>query len=95
MGYLRTSKADNDTKLGIPLSTSILHMLTKIVSVVINKSAVNDVRVTSCSADFDQKYGFTGNMTKVAVFARVNFRMFSDVELCSETKQPQIFLLKS
>ena len=45
-------------KLAIPLRATIPHLVT--YDPGHNKSAVSDVRVTSCFADFDQQNGFTG-----------------------------------
>ena len=47
-------------KLAIPLRATIPHLVSKNWDPGHNKSAVSDVRVTSCFADFDQQNGFTG-----------------------------------
>ena len=47
-------------KLAIPLRTTIPLLVSKNYDPGHNRSAVSDVRVTSCFADFDQQNGFTG-----------------------------------
>ena len=47
-------------KLAIPLRATILHIVSKNYDPGHNRSAVSDVRVTSCFADFDQRNGFKG-----------------------------------
>ena len=47
-------------KLAIPLRATIPHLVSKNYDPGHNRSAVSDVRVTSCFADFDQQNGFTG-----------------------------------
>ena len=46
---------DINTKLAVPSGTSILHILTKQKFRTYHKSAGNDIKVTSCSIDFDAK----------------------------------------
>ena len=47
-------------KLAIPLRATIPHIVSKNYDPGHNRSAVSDVRVTSCFADFDQQNGFAG-----------------------------------
>ena len=65
------------------LSAQQLHTLCQKNSVPgHNRSAVSDVRVMSCSADFDQQKGLTGNATKGAVLkSTINCLIWYDVEL--------------
>ena len=51
------------TKLLEPLPTSILRMLTKGKFRTYDKSAVNDVRVTSCSAILGKNKGFRESLS--------------------------------
>ena len=46
---------DIGTKLSVPSDKSILHILTKTKFRTYHRLAGNDVRVTSCSIDFDAK----------------------------------------
>ena len=52
--------ARSAAKFCIPLRASIPHTLVKKIDRGPDRSAVSDVRVTSCFADFDQKQGFAG-----------------------------------
>ena len=49
------TNGDIGTKLSVPFDTLILHILTKQKFRTYHRSAGNDVRVTSCSIDFDAK----------------------------------------
>ena len=46
-------------KFSEALLSAVLHMLTKNQAASHYASAANDIRLTSCFADFDQQQGFT------------------------------------
>ena len=67
-GNISRSNANIATKLSVPSLTSILHMLTKGKWSACDRSAANDVRVTSCFPILGRKYGFAGNAVSRTVF---------------------------